>query len=124
LANFIIGDEATFRLNGKVNTQNIREYAPQGERPESDYEVNTSRETCCVLVGVCGNGELFGTFFFESSVSGEKYLQVLNECLLPILLEKFQNQFNDGYFSRLWWAQDGAPTHRLAEVSHCLGILS
>ena len=32
LATLIIGDEASFRMNGEVNTQNVRDYA-QGEMP-------------------------------------------------------------------------------------------
>ena len=29
----IIGDEASLRMNGEVNTQNVREYAPRGNAP-------------------------------------------------------------------------------------------
>ena len=35
MANFVIGDEAVFALNGVVNTHNVREYAPKGHPPDS-----------------------------------------------------------------------------------------
>ena len=35
MANFVIGDEAIFALNGVVNTHNVREYAPKGHPPDS-----------------------------------------------------------------------------------------
>ena len=34
----------------------------------------------------------------------------------PELLNHFNNQFWEGMFWDLWWAQDGAPAHRLSEV--------
>ena len=57
--------EAGFAMNGKVNSQNVREYAPHGERPEINYAVNQCRERCTVWVGLCGNGTLLGPFFFD-----------------------------------------------------------
>ena len=33
LANLIIGDEASFRMNGEVNTHNVRDYTPRGNAP-------------------------------------------------------------------------------------------
>ena len=43
LANFIIGDEAAFTMNGEVNSQNVRQYASRGERPDVNYDVNDGR---------------------------------------------------------------------------------
>ena len=40
LANLVIGDEAGFAMNGEVNSQNVREYAPQGEHPDINYDIN------------------------------------------------------------------------------------
>ena len=78
LANLIIGDEVGFAMNGKVNSQNVREYAPHGERPEINYAVNESRERCTVWVGLCGNGTLLGPFFFDGYVNAANYLRMLN----------------------------------------------
>ena len=79
LANLVIGDEAGFAWNGEVNYQNVREYAPQGERPDINYDINAIRERCTVWVGLCGNGTLLGPFFFEGTVTAASYLRMLNE---------------------------------------------
>ena len=63
LANFVIGDEASFAMNVRVNTQTVRCYAPSGEAPNVKFEKNDSREKIMVWGGVCGNGVLFGPFF-------------------------------------------------------------
>ena len=109
LANLVIGDEAGFVMNGEVNSQNVREYAPQRELPDINYDINASRERCTVWVGLCGNGTLLDSFFFEGAVTAASYLRMPNEETFPQLADTFGYQFVNGHFSRLWWAQDGAP---------------
>ena len=104
----VIGDEACFAMNGEVNSQNVREYTPQGERPDINYDINASRERCTVWVGLCGNGTLLGLFFFQGTVTAASYLRMLNEETFPQLADPFGDQFVNGHFSRLWWTQDGA----------------
>ena len=41
---------------------------------------------------------------------------MLNEFVFPQLAEHFNNQYWEGRFWGLWWAQDGAPAHRLIAV--------
>ena len=64
LANLIIGDEASFRMNGEVNTQNVREYAPRGNVHNFYYDRNDSRTKITVWVGLCGNGALLQAYSF------------------------------------------------------------
>ena len=66
-------------MNGEVNSQNVRQYAPRGERPDVNYDVNDCRARMTVWVGICGNGRLLDLFFLEGNVNGERYLQMLNE---------------------------------------------
>ena len=120
LANFVISDEAAFHLNGKVTTQNVRQYAPRGENPNFMFERNASREKTTVWMGLCGNGVVLGPFFFDANINGRMYLEMLNEQVLPALMNTFVNQFRNGRFQRLWWAQDGAPPHRTVAVSEFL----
>ena len=120
IGNFVIGDEAGFAMNGRVSNQNIRMYAPKGQAPDFPYDVNECREKVTVWMGLCGNGRAVGPFFFEGNVNKEKYLELLNESVFPELLNIFGNQFENGYFRRLWWAQDGAPPHRSAEIRQWL----
>ena len=98
--NFLIGDEAGFAMNGLVNTQNVREYAPRGQPPQNFYYVrNESRQRLTVWVGLCGNGTLIGPSFFEGSVNGQNYLSMLNEQVFPQLVREFGDQFEEDHFS-------------------------
>ena len=54
LRDFIIGDEAIFCLNGKVNRHNVVEYVPIGHPPAFAYDVHMSREKLVVWMGLCG----------------------------------------------------------------------
>ena len=103
-------------MNSEANTQNVREYAQRGNAPNCYYDRNDSRAKITVWVGLCGNGALTGPFFFEGNVNGENYLQMLNEEVFPQLVEMLVDQFENGTFQRLWWAQDGAPGHRARVV--------
>ena len=98
-------------MNGRVSSQNVRKYASRGENPDFTYEVSASREKQMVWMGLCGNGTVLGPFFFEENVDSAAFLHMLNEELFPQLLIASGNQFVNGSFSRLWWAQDGAPAH-------------
>ena len=113
----MIGDEAGFWMNGRVSSQNVRKYAPKGNNPEFTYEVSASKLKLMVWMGVCGNGTVLGLFFFDGNVNGAKYLEMLNEEVFPQLIAAFGHQFANGSFSRLWWAQDGAPAHTSVDVS-------
>ena len=110
LANCIIGDEAAFIMNGEVNSQNVRQYAPRGEGPDVNYDLNDIRAR------ICGNGSLLRPCFLEGNVNRARYLQMLNEDVFPELVHIFADQFLNGHFTRHWWVQDGAPPHCSAEV--------
>jgi len=89
LANLVIGDEASFALNGKVNTHNVREYAPQGHPPSFNYDVNMSREKLTVWAALCGNGTLLCPFFFQGNVNGASYLRMIDNEVLPNLMRNY-----------------------------------
>ena len=40
----LIGDEASFTMNGEVNTHNVRQNAPNGHPPAFHFERSNSRE--------------------------------------------------------------------------------
>ena len=88
-------------MNVEVNSQNNREYAPQGEGPDINYDIKASRERCTVWVGLCGNGTLLGPFYFEGTVTAASYLRMLNEETFLQLADAFGDQFVNGHFSRL-----------------------
>ena len=110
----VIGDEACFSLNSSLNTHNIRQYSPRGQRPLNfSYEKKNSRQKVTVWVGLVGNGTLLGPYFLDQNVNGECYLNMINDQVVPTLdqMPRFARRRN-GQFRRLWWAQDGAPAHR------------
>lgn len=119
----VIGDEAAFHMNGKVNTHNVRMYAPQGNNPDFNYDVNSSREKISVWAGICGNGSLLGPFFFERNVTGLAYLRVLNEQVFPAIQQAYANEHAQNALEHVWWFQDGAPAHRLRAVRDRLNVL-
>ena len=106
-----IGDGAAFQMNGTVTTKNLRYYALKHHPPlEHAFSELMSREKLSVWIGLFGNEELIGPFFFKGNVSGEAYLQMLNDQIGPALVECYVLQAI-GIFLRLWWVQDRAPDH-------------
>jgi len=119
LRNLLIGDEAGFAMNGKVNTRNVLQYAPAGQPPEFNFDQSMSREKVTVWIGICGNGVLIGPFFFDAKVDGQAYHQMIQQEVVPQMEMHFQ-RLRNGLFRYVWWAQDGAPAHRLIAVRHLL----
>ena len=103
-------------MNGEVNSHDVREYAPKGNPPACNFERTNSRAKLTIWATLCGNGVILGPYFFYRNVTGLAYLRMLNEFAFPQLAIHFNNQFWEGLFRGLWWAQDGAPAHRLIEV--------
>ncbi|KAF2344890.1 Protein of unknown function DUF4817 [Trinorchestia longiramus] len=63
IEDIVIGDEAAFHLNGKVNSHNVRRYAPKNNPPDFNYDVEISREKVSISMGLCRNECLLGPFF-------------------------------------------------------------
>lgn len=115
-SDLLIGDESTFRMDGKVNTWNARSYAPKKHPPENfNFQRKFSDEKVTVWAGIFGNGRIVGPYFFEGNVDKNSYLAMLDEFVVP----NIRNQLgmgNNGRFTRGWWIQDAAPAHRAEEV--------
>ena len=89
----IIGDEARFEMNGKVNTQNVRQYAPKGHPPAFNFDKSSNRDKLTVWAGLCGNSLIYRPYFFEEDVNGRAYLRMLNDFVFPEFLNRFNNQY-------------------------------
>ena len=81
-------------MNGIVTTRNVRCYAPKHHPPLHTPSPNR-------WIGLCGNGELIGPFFFEGNLNGEAYLQMLNDQIVWALAEHYVLQAN-GTFLMVW----------------------
>ena len=77
-------------MNRTVTTRNVRCYAPKRHSPlEHAFSKSMSREKLSVWIGLRGNGELIGPFFFEGNINGKAYLQMLNDQIVPAPAERY-----------------------------------
>lgn len=100
LRNIIFSDEATFRLNGCVNRHNCRIWGI--EKPTETHQKSQSSPKINVWMGLSST-RIYGPHFFDENISGNNYLEMLQNKLLPALREH-------GYRNRIF-QQDGAPAH-------------
>ena len=85
LRSLVVGDEASFSLNGQVNSWNVRHYSRAREPPEFNFEVNISQQKITVWLALTRRGEAIGPFFFEKNVGGKNYLRMINNEIIPQL---------------------------------------
>jgi len=90
-------DEAKFKLNGTVNHHNCVYVGKAVNLPG----VN-------VWCGLSARG-LMGPFFFEGTVTGEAYLEMLCSSILPAVRARYEN-------SEVFYQQDGAPPNYHRDV--------
>jgi len=99
-------DEAQFKLNGTVNRHNCVYWAPENLRVHVGKAVNLP--VVYVWCGLSARG-LIGPFFFEGTVTGEAYLEMLRSSILPAIHALNEN-------SEVFYQQDGAPPHYHLDV--------
>jgi hypothetical protein len=115
LQNLFVSDEAHFEVNGNVNTQNcrfglgfcvlkfnfLRYWSETNEHIHRERPLHSQRLTVWAAVGMHG---IIGPFFTRDSITGDFYLELLRDHVLPEL---------QGHpaFDRLVFMQDGAPPH-------------
>lgn len=94
-------DEATFKLNGTVNRHNCVYWNDQNPHVFMEKELNLPG--VCVWAGIHAGG-LVGPYFFEGHVTGQSYLE---------MLEDLRGQMdNDPTLANIrHFMQDGAPPH-------------
>ncbi|CAG4965031.1 unnamed protein product [Colias eurytheme] len=103
-------DEAHFHLNGFVNKQNCRYWAPRGQNPRLKHQQPLNSPKVTVWAALSVNG-IIGPFFFENSrgvtvtVDGDVYRRMIREYFIPKLREHPSNS------SHTWFQQDGATPH-------------
>jgi len=99
-------DEASFKLNGIVNRHNCVYWSRDNPHQKMEHVLNLPGLT--VFGGISSAG-LLGPFFFDGTVNGDRYLQLLDNNVWPIL----QNRPD---INNTFWMQDGAPAHYDARV--------
>ena len=96
----VFSDEATFHTNGKVNRHNVRIWGE--ENPYATIEHERDSQKVDVFCAISKN-YVRGPFFFEGHVTGEVYLQMLQNWLMDELIA---NEHEDFIYQ-----QDGTPPH-------------
>ncbi|XP_076037630.1 uncharacterized protein LOC143023047 [Oratosquilla oratoria] len=113
LSKIIFSDEATSNLSGKVNRHNVRIWGTQ--YPHANLEFDSDSPKVNVFCAVTERS-VYGLFFFEGpSITGQTYLEMLQNWLLP----RLQAAEGDGYI----FQQDGALPHWSLNVLFCEKIL-
>lgn len=108
LSNIFFSDEAHFHLDGYVNKQNYRYWAPNNPHNKHSKSLHTQKVTVwCAISG----SSIIGPYFFEDAVGRSVTVSSVNYC------EMIQNFFlprlqNCPFVNRnTWFQQDGATAH-------------
>lgn len=100
-------DEATFKLNGRVNRHNCVYW--DSENPYLVMETQLNAPGVTVWAGICAGG-LIGPYMFEQTVNAENYLQMLYEVIIELENNPVFVQLRP-IREKMIWQQDGAPPH-------------
>lgn len=112
--NVLFTDEKTFRLHGHHNRGICRYWSRKNQhlniatRTQYPQKVN-------VWAGIIGN-QIIGPFFIDGNLNGNRYLQLLENNIIPAIRERFN--IND-----VWFQQDGCPAHNTRNVTNFLNRL-
>ncbi len=98
LNSIIISDEAHFHLMGSVNKQNCRYWLPGNPEIIHEKPLNSPKVTVWTVVAEFG---IIGPYFFEGTVNMERYVELIENFLVPELKRKRK-------YSSAWFQQDGA----------------
>ena len=124
LMNTAFSDDATFTMDGMVNSQNVRRYAKrktrgveQGGRPANFRHTHTKYpKKYMVFLGVHGSGRTWGLKFYENeTIDGAEYYRLLRYNAIPQL-----KAINGGTLQGMPWQKDGAKVHRTKQVINYL----
>jgi transposase len=106
-------DEASFKLNGSINRHNCTYWSPVNPHVTVEHHVNLPGIT--VWCGLSSRG-LIGPFFFDATVTGPIYLNLLQQFVIPSIRIDFEDE-------EFFFQQDGAPPHYHRDVRSFLDEL-
>jgi len=113
LENTVFSDEASFELNGNVNRHNCRYWSDTN--PHWMRESHTQYpQKLNVWAGILGD-TIIGPFFIEGNLNAQRYLQMLENQIVPAIQALREDDFED-----IWFQQDGAPPHYGIDVRRFL----
>lgn len=106
-------DEAVFTTAGMYNRRNTHLWATQN--PKAYMEIkHQGRMSMNVWCGILKN-RVIGPIIFQGSLTGNRYLEFLNNEIEGLLEELSIREYNN-----IVWHQDGAPPHNVFQVRNFL----
>lgn len=111
IKNICFSDESTFSINGEPNRQNYRYWATDNPRLMIDNH-SQYPQTVNTWVGILGS-EIIGPFFITGSLTGQKYLELLQNYIGPAIDTVAGENV-------VWFQHDGCPAHCTTDVVSCL----
>jgi hypothetical protein len=106
--NILWTDECTFSRTGVVNRQNTHFWSLQNPhviRPNK-HQVRWSVNVWCGI----WKGSLVGPFFFDNTLTGKKYVDLLRGPVSDFL----DDHVSLADLTKMWFQHDGAPAHKAA----------
>jgi hypothetical protein len=97
----LFSDEAHFHVHGLVNKQDFRYWSQDNPGWFQEQPLHSQRITVWAAIGRQG---VVGPFFFEENVNGANYLNLLQQCFIPVVQHWAS-------FNQMIFQQDGAPPH-------------
>ena len=107
-------DEASFKLNSLINRHNCVIYATENLHLTYEKQLNQPGIT---IWGALSSDGLLGPYFYNETVTGNNYFEMLNEYVFPRLRDRPD-------FNNLLFMQDGAPPHYAQKVCDLLDTFS
>ena len=115
-------DESPVDLDGTSNRQNQRDYQPWGSGGSMDWihERQVHPPGVQILTGMVGCGVKLPIVFLDGTLTGTKYLRILQEVFIPYIRDHplTREAFRRGL---LTWQHDGAGAHCTGRVLRYLG---
>ena len=97
---FVFSDKSTFYMNGTVYRHNVRIWSEENPHAIIEDERDSPKvNVFCVILKY----HVYGPFFFEENVTGDVYLQMLQNWLMDELIANKHKDFIN--------QQDSAPPH-------------
>jgi hypothetical protein len=119
----LFSDESNVCLNGHVNRHNCRYWADRN--PHWMEEVHTQRpqkkiNAWCDIIG----RNIIGPFFIDGNLTSAKYLQLLQQQVIPRLRQIFVNYEDRNILAEtVRFQQDGAPPYFGLQVRQYLDVI-
>lgn len=112
IKNILFSDESSFPLHGSHNPSIVRYWSRENKHLSLALHTQYP-EKLNVWVGLL-NDNIIGPFFIDDTLTGEKYLNMLQNQIVPAVQALPIN------FGEVWFQQDGCPAHNARAVKRYL----